>query len=290
MKKFLTIILSGLFGFILSCELVVDVDIPLKQQQLVVNSFFNPDSLFEAHVSLNRHVLDDAEFININNAQVGIYKDNLLIEELVPQGNGHYKGMFVRPLIEALYEIKVTTENYGVVQAQSLAPEKVSIDLVEIGELAPDQYERSLKLSFTDRPNEKNYYQLLLLIETSFEHWETGELITQRYPAYFTSDDPSFANNYGYGSEGLIFNDLLFDGKQTTLPAKVSIGQLNENNKLIIVLRTVSEDFYNYVLTASLQSYNYGNPFAQPVQVFNNIENGFGVFAGYSQDVYEWQD
>jgi len=27
------------------------------------------------------------------------------------------------------------------------------------------------------------------------------------------------------------------------------------------------------------------DPFAEPVQVYNNIENGFGIFAGYAADV-----
>ena len=50
-----------------------------------------------------------------------------------------------------------------------------------------------------------------------------------------------------------------------------------------VVLRTTTEEYYNYHYTRDLQASVESNPFAQPVQVFDNIEGGLGVFAGYSQ-------
>jgi hypothetical protein len=49
------------------------------------------------------------------------------------------------------------------------------------------------------------------------------------------------------------------------------------------LLRTTTEEYYNYHYTRDLQASVESNPFAQPVQVFDNIEGGLGVFAGYSQ-------
>jgi len=48
-------------------------------------------------------------------------------------------------------------------------------------------------------------------------------------------------------------------------------------------LRTVSEDFYKYKITGSVHDNSSDNPFAQPVNVYKNIDNGFGIFAGYSE-------
>jgi len=33
---------------------------------------------------------------------------------------------------------------------------------------------------------------------------------------------------------------------------------------------------------------NKDNPFAEPVQVFSNIENGFGIFGGKTHDYYSF--
>ena len=52
---------------------------------------------------------------------------------------------------------------------------------------------------------------------------------------------------------------------------------------LHVLLRTTTEEYYNYNYTRDLQASVESNPFAQPVQVFDNIEGGLGIFAGYSQ-------
>ncbi|MFT6867249.1 MAG: hypothetical protein ACJA08_002089 [Cyclobacteriaceae bacterium] len=47
-------------------------------------------------------------------------------------------------------------------------------------------------------------------------------------------------------------------------------------------IKKVSEEYYKYEQTSQLQFDIGGDPFSQPVPVFNNIENGFGIFAGYN--------
>ena len=36
-----------------------------------------------------------------------------------------------------------------------------------------------------------------------------------------------------------------------------------------------------------LQSYNDGSPFSEPVPIFNNIENGYGIFGSYASSYIE---
>ncbi len=50
------------------------------------------------------------------------------------------------------------------------------------------------------------------------------------------------------------------------------------------MLRTLSSDQYHYLRTLQLQEFNEGDSFSEVVPVYNNIENGFGIFAGYSSD------
>ena len=47
-----------------------------------------------------------------------------------------------------------------------------------------------------------------------------------------------------------------------------------------VYLHNISKSYYYYRTSLELYQSASGNPFAQPVQVYSNIENGFGVFAG----------
>lgn len=46
-------------------------------------------------------------------------------------------------------------------------------------------------------------------------------------------------------------------------------------------INKVSPAYYNYKETLALQSSINNNPFAEPVSVYSNIRNGYGIFAGY---------
>ncbi|MEO1434434.1 MAG: DUF4249 family protein, partial [Bacteroidota bacterium] len=48
-----------------------------------------------------------------------------------------------------------------------------------------------------------------------------------------------------------------------------------------IEVRSVSEAYYRYQRTLVLFDFNRGDPFAEPVTIFNNVEAGLGNFAGY---------
>src|SRR5687767_14559609 len=58
---------------LIACELVVDVDVPFEKSNLTVNAYFNPDSLWSAYVSSNRHILADGPLHMVNDANVIVY-------------------------------------------------------------------------------------------------------------------------------------------------------------------------------------------------------------------------
>jgi hypothetical protein len=86
----------------------------------------------------------------------------------------------------------------------------------------------------------------------------------------------------------LLFDDRLFDGDEYVL--SVSCQEARPTEKFPeqvflykMSLRSLSSAYYNYRVTYNLQQETKGDPFAQPVQVFNNIQNGYGIFAAFSQ-------
>ena len=53
---------------------------------------------------------------------------------------------------------------------------------------------------------------------------------------------------------------------------------------LYFELKSISKDLYFYLLSKKRNSRSK-NPFTEPVLVYNNIENGFGVLGSSSTDV-----
>ena len=149
------------------------------------------------------------------------------------------------------------------------------------------------------------------------------ELVVRRnefiQEAGLQSDDPLVDNPFDRYVSETLFKDVRFNGQEYELKLymeqAISVGGgltfprliardfyvLNEevydlqgnvvfgadesfpSYELFALLRTTTEEYYNYNYTRDLQASVENNPFAQPVQVYDNVENGLGIFAGYSQ-------
>ena len=101
------------------------------------------------------------------------------------------------------------------------------------------------------------------------------------------SDDPiAFADDW-YMEEGVIFNDEVINGKEYTIWFKGNSYYYDNNESrsvYYIIFKTVSKEFYRYYISLAKHMNAQGEIFMEPVQVYTNIENGFGIFAGYSAD------
>ena len=58
-------------------------------------------------------------------------------------------------------------------------------------------------------------------------------------------------------------------------PCKTGLALFGE-----IRLVNTSEAYFNYLKSFNMYQRASGNPFATPVQVYSNVENGMGIFAG----------
>lgn len=92
----------------------------------------------------------------------------------------------------------------------------------------------------------------------------------------------------------MIFNDLTFTQSNSTIEFSIKdvIKKYNEteykNLEFVkVYFYNINKSLYNY--HQSLKTYDDVNniPFAQPVQVYSNIENGFGVFSGANIQVIQ---
>lgn len=267
-----------------ACEMVVDVNIPIEKPKLVVNAFFNPDSVWTASLSWSRHILDNWTFFEESwNAQVSILDEQgVLVTTLQSKGRGNFVSD-QKPEVGKQYIINVKVPDQELVFATAKAIGAVPISNVTIDTLS--EGELAINVTIKD-PIETNYYQLHLTTEEirKYQRWDTKEWVidtlTMNYPLY-----QSTSNLTGETSNAFI-SDLKFNGKEITIEVTTYNPWRNQLLKASIVLTNASVEFYKYNNTRDLQRSTQGDPFAQPVQVYNNIVNGVGIFAGYANSYF----
>ena len=279
----------------ISCEKVIPFDGDVNTPKLVINSIFQSDSSFKVHVSSSRSVIDTASFKNIDDAIVTIKDRNEnIIETLNHVENGFYKGQTF-PQENQTYILEVNHPNYANITASDSLPSPIIINSVDTSTIIDPINGNRLQISmnFDDPENTQNYY----LIETYsvneylvIKNSDTTEYELDTTKQFMVLTDEVFQNGGSPWREQGLFNDLLFNGQNKTLELEIPNDSWSGSEDgydwsyqtltLRLYLHNITLSYYYYRTSLELFQNASGNPFAQPVQVFSNVENGFGVFAG----------
>lgn len=281
-----------------SCTKEITADVKDLSGNPVINCFFRPDTNVSVQLTKSRPVLGNGTlnpYINIDNAIVNVYENGVAmplsfdataqryVSSWVPHDGNSYSIKAVIPGVDK--EISSTAQTV-------LAPMGLSTFSTDTNTVNGKLY-MTAKFSIADQPGEDFYHVIIKF------RCKTNGVIVFESPLYidYNLTDPtgnsgtsSLANvNFRevnpYG--GFVFSDKGMDGKQLTfaLPSSVENLQCNENSdkELYVEVRKSSRAYYEYVLSVSEFIQNSGNPFGTPTQVYNNIENGRGVWATYSK-------
>ncbi|MBI5540272.1 MAG: DUF4249 domain-containing protein [Bacteroidia bacterium] len=280
MKSITTyLIFASLLLIFISCKKYIDMKIPDKGRKPVINCLFSADSTFKVQVFQSHFILDDAEPQEINNAIVTISENETIIDTLVYSSHGYYSSNSLIPSIGKNYKISASF-NDKTANSSATIPNPVSIINIDTTSYHSQNgnYFR-FNLQINDPADETNYY--LIKIEKSFFDYYSGNTVQNIYLNY--SDDPSLDATW-QGS--FVVNDNLFNGKTKTFPLDIDIFNLynyNDSASMFnISLYSISKDYYLYAKTVESQTNSGNSPFSEPVMVYNNIENGYGIFAGAS--------
>lgn len=310
---------------IISCETVVEVDIPREAPKLVTNSFIGAGEPVAVRVSRSQSVLDNANIHFIKGAEVVLLEEGTVVATL--EENSEPEGLYTAsfaPSAGKNYTLQVSKSGYETIEAVASIPKPIPIQEIDYDTtMFSSTYQdgdttiverrvsvEEIRLTFVDPPNERNYYEVAVsryFVRPVYQYDEWGNLVfdslnmpvvidsvQELYPIDLLSDDPLLTGNSdfleddgsAYGAY-FTFPDDLLEGKRYTLrlrPTNNYYSRTEEENQYVVFLRTISEAQYQYFVSNELQYNNEGNPFAEPAQVYNNIENGFGIFAGHSSD------
>ncbi len=277
-----------------ACTNVLEVNDMMYKPQIVVNSLFTNDSTWTVRLTKSRSILAETQtsFEPIENARVVIADaDGQIIDTLMPSYDHlfrfRYRGS-LKPTIGGRYTILVETA-FGMVTASSNVPEPVQIASVQTdsSQVGSDGLGVEVNILFEDPKTEKNLYAIRMIRKK----FQVNESDTLRFveDVAFEPIDPALQNNQSSRLTTL-FNDNLFNGKEHFVRLRIkSDSNLGITESVIIVLFSVSEDYYDYFIEKNLQDDIREDPFAQPVEVSTNVKNGLGIFAGYSSSSFTIQ-
>ncbi len=300
------------FIFLLpSCITPVDYDdIQEVDPSLVVSSYITPDSLMEFFVGKTTDMFSDDA--SVSDGSVQIWNNGTLLESVLPNDTGHFVSS-IYPTIGEEYRIIANGSGLRAEASTRIPASAGTIDTVSSvwpGGHDDNRNETYKSYSITiDDPIAENYYELVVFGLDSIHTLrvsESGELIFvfERVSYRYTdiiSDDPVIKNEDRlYRTDRLLFTDKLFNGQKYILSAKVFSLMGMRYSCEIVTLRTVSRDYYLYRKSLHEHWFNQGrieSPsieelakmqlFGSPVDVYTNIENGYGVFAGYTSFSYQ---
>jgi hypothetical protein len=293
MKK-LTLFLS-VTSFLLftNCTKEIEFDAQDIAPRIVVNSLFTNDSLWTANISRSVGVLETTSYTSINNADISIFNGNgVLVTTLTDQGDGLYTSPTgATPVADELYTIEVNASGYTSVSATNRIPTAVQINSIDTVSSTNSDGQTILEttINFQDPPTNENYYMVEVLVKGTWIDFFEGDTIEFREPLEISCNDVNvetvnrfnfggFENTYLY----LMLKDENFDGEDYALTFSVINYAELKDLELFGEIRLVntSEAYFNYLKSFNMYQSASGNPFATPVQVYSNVENGMGIFAG----------
>lgn len=291
----------------LSCTNEIIVDLPEQVSYPVVYSTITPFTLpypktnnIQVFESID---LNETDTIIFNEADIFIYENNILLGEATFNNVSYSYPNNFAPQPGNEYRIEIISSTYDTLKSNTTIPQVVKIEKLALNPIAYidiDNFAVSeVQITFNDPKNEFNYYEVCLSNKgINYDTRDFFELSSDNFSITSESYYPSVLSFDNKFPNFLLFNDNKINGEMFTFnvyytaPIKFEDGQYHiEEQQLLIHLRNVSREYYLHKTTLLQQIKNrnenilYGT--GEPVNVYSNIKNGQGVFAGFNADVVQ---
>ncbi|MEX2370763.1 MAG: DUF4249 domain-containing protein [Bacteroidales bacterium] len=299
---FLIYFTVALLGLVKSCETTEKIDdFPLRHSRLVLNSYFTPDSAWEFQVSKSLSVLDNDKLRFVDNAMITLYRDSELIDSIKgPDDDGWYRSDSILPVSGEKYSIEVRTPDFkNTLYAEDMVPLNVPVAEASVSILDSffrydnprytidktilfGRAEGFIEILISDPVEYANFYRLTIF--TYFPNFNYYDSIFNYYKrnVFIDTDDASITFSDGR----MLFEDKLFNGKNHRIKLNFNEWEITKDQIFFIELNSLSESAYLYETSVSEYKNASGDPFSEPVLIYDNIVNGYGIFAGYATTNY----
>lgn len=291
---------------LISCETQLEIELPPQESKLVLNEVLYSDSTLKAEVSKSISILENEFDLSVTGATVNLYENEVLMGQMqeAPNEPGKYFSNVI-PSTNNYYKITVAKDSYETIEGSTFFHEASPITQVE-SSLQPSYNDpfggeynyRRFNVTFSDPATEVNFYNISVYTKSCYIDINGDSTCSFYRSSIEAVYDPvlnAASNDFTYYDFGIPFDDSYFNGNNYTLSfdvwAEVYDGEefAGSDSTYYIVLGTTDEAFYNYNKSISAYNFANGNPFAEPVQVYSNIQNGFGVLGSNSEYAYPYK-
>ena len=266
------IILLGIIGLLMACDLEkeVQIDLPVYESQLVVECYLQPNQTFSLLLSNSsgyfepfavtdqqflRGILEDSAEVVIRYADQEFQLENNLGFNPFTRKLSNYNSFRKVPVnYEGEFELEIVTKDGETVLATTRILPVVPIDSVVVEFNDTDTLARVLTY-FTDVPDQTNFYRRQL-------HLSSLDSLPKQD---FTTDDR-------------VVEDVVVFGTGYDFA---------RGDTLINTIYHIDEAYYNFLESVEIASSSNGNPFGQPSPIVSKLggtADAIGVFAGLSYD------
>lgn len=284
-----------------SCVDDYEIDNKDFEPSIVVNSLFTPDSLWTLSLCTSRNIYDpNSQFTPIVDATIIITELNgTNLCRLYHIGEGKYKSEDCAPKSERSYRLTVDSQDYGKVTATSSTPQKA---IVTVQPLQENPTEDIIDFEIEEQSVLNDFY-IWDLVELEVTYGANGEQIINRNidldikswvdqlaREIFDIKNKSLTSNLSASSLGSIGQIM-----NSNISTQKGIVILNPNSQPLTTVietklrvMTVSEELYKYYKSIEdyLEFQGYQSSISESSMVYDNIQGGVGIFAGYNSEFY----
>ena len=304
-----------------SCVRDVEIDLEDLPDRIVLNASVCPGKEVRAHLSKTWFIMDSIPDFDLPDANVRVYindkfqgfmrNDDIRGDSISLPGQYVLPGCFVKQ--GDRLRIEADTDGYEPVSGETRIPGRARIYKVDtLSYRSSAYYAEHLRFSVKIGVETDYYYRLIVEQILDFRKGDSTRTVTSfrsldGYSWYYSGfsvdyEDPVF-QSFG-GSP--ITNQMdgrycmgVFTGKDMTNTdaIKVSVSPVEysyESDTLSRVvhydvrLLSISEDYYRYMkimrgYSITIGDANFG-ALIEPADTYSNVENGFGIVAGYQED------
>ncbi len=303
MKKSLFLLIPVFL--LLNCTKPVNIDIE-DEPLVVIQGFLFDGQTAQVRISRSFNILStemynydnefggeniDTNIVFLRNAEVKWYEDGQFVENMNYLKNGYFAGQHTVAQGHT-YRVEVKAAGFPTASGTALIPVPVQLDSMELAFMTSLDYQHFYKGKFYFQVPPGKHFLAFSISGLSFSADPDGNIdtIESRYrigqrieEQSLNSDHPmdgGFYIEYETDTPQHIVLDFILTEYGETLNS-------GDTAMLSALVKNVPEDYIK--LRTSLQNYDengggFGNPFNSPVQIYNNIDGGLGIFTGLSAD------
>lgn len=258
-----------------SCEKDADIPLPVDEPKLVVYSYISPtDSIVKVSVNSSDPIFDNVGQNSsgpIMNATVTIRVDGT--NYVLPYHSTYLSYVLPAsslPIVAGkYYELEVSAPGFETVTASTTVPVNNNFNFTAV-----------VTGSTPPVVNESIYDPRIYEVKANWTAYSSQDYYRCVLSYYEISpgSDTMFFLNYEqlFSEKDIVAGTITNDEKLRT-----NIYTEPYTNPHGIYADLIVSTFDYYKFYESIINYNPGDPFSEPTFVYSNIENGYGIFAGF---------